>query len=36
MDATASSSDCQFCRVRFQKSGSIRYCAHDDRVLQVG
>src|SRR5919107_5675140 len=28
MDATASSSDCQFCSVRFQKSGSMRYCAH--------
>src|SRR5689334_6466439 len=27
MDATASNSDCQFCRVRFQKSGSPRYCA---------
>jgi hypothetical protein len=28
MGATASSSDCQFCRVRFQKSGWVRYRAH--------
>src|SRR3954452_4364607 len=29
MDATASNSDCQFCSVRFQKSGWRRYCAQD-------
>jgi hypothetical protein len=29
IEATASSSDFQFCRVRFQKSGSARYCVQD-------
>ena len=29
MEATASSSDCQFCSVRSQKSGSARYSAQD-------
>src|SRR3954447_22178764 len=29
IDPTARNSDCQFCRVRDQKSGSVRYFVHD-------
>ena len=35
MLATARNSDCQFCSVRLQKSGSSRYSVQRHRVLQV-